>query len=222
MPKGCACRIVTGGGSNPSPAPSLGYAASMRIYTRTGDKGSTGLYGSERRMKSDPRVNAYGSVDEANTWLGLARSSSQEPEVDEVLREVQNALFDVGADLATPLDARQREKIEPIVEQDVQWLEEVIDYFTEELDPLNSFVLPGGAETAAALHVARAVVRRAEREVVALAALEEINPHVATYLNRLSDLLFTLARIVNMRHGVSETRWRVQGRERSRRHFRRR
>jgi cob(I)alamin adenosyltransferase len=189
----------------------------MKIYTRTGDQGTTGLYGGERVAKNDLRVAAYGTVDEANCAIGLARSLLGEPDLDEALAEIQNALFDVGADLATPGGARQREQIVPISAEDVGWLEEVIDHFSAELEPLSSFILPGGDSAGAALHLARGVVRRAEREVTALGEQVEVGADLRAYLNRLSDLLFTLARVANMRQGVSETRLRVKGRTRKRR-----
>jgi cob(I)alamin adenosyltransferase len=186
----------------------------MKIYTRTGDRGDTGLYGGERVAKNDPRVQAYGTIDEANSAIGVARSLLREPDIDEALAEVQNALFDVGADLATPAGARQREQLTLISPEDVAWLEQVIDHFSLELEPLSSFILPGGDAAAAALHLARSVVRRGEREVTALAEQVEIGADLRSYLNRLSDLLFTLARVANMRAGVSEGRLRVRGRTR--------
>jgi cob(I)alamin adenosyltransferase len=186
----------------------------MKIYTRTGDRGDTGLYGGERVAKNDPRVQAYGTIDEANSAIGVARSLLREPDIDEALAEVQNALFDVGADLATPAGARQREQLTLIAPEDVAWLEQVIDHFSLELEPLSSFILPGGDAAAAALHLARSVVRRGEREVTALAEQVEIGADLRSYLNRLSDLLFTLARVANMRAGVSEGRLRVRGRTR--------
>lgn len=191
----------------------------MKIYTRTGDEGKTGLYGGDRRAKDDPRVVAYGTVDEANSVLGLARSLLADPELDEVLAEVQNGLFDLGADLATPFGTKQREKITPMEADDVTWLEEAIDHFSNELEPLRSFVLPGGDSAAAALHHARTVARRAEREVITLASSEEIGAQARVYLNRLSDLLFVMARVANVRSGVSETRWTVRSRPRSRPEF---
>lgn len=192
----------------------------MKIYTRTGDKGTTGLYGGERVAKNDLRVAAYGSVDEANSAIGLARSLLGEPDIDKALVEVQNALFDVGADLATPAGAPQREHLTPISGEDVEWVEGVIDHFSNELEPLASFILPGGHASGAALHLARAAVRRAEREVTALAEQVEIDEQLRSYLNRISDLLFTLARVANMRAGISETRLKVRGRERKRRSLR--
>ena len=186
----------------------------MKIYTRTGDAGETGLYGGERVPKHDPRVEAYGTVDEANALLGLARAHGNDTQVRKTLEELQNALFDVGADLATPHGAKQRARIVPIDERDVASLETWIDEYEELLEPLDSFILPGGNATAAALHAARAVVRRAERRVVAIGADHEVNPQVQVYLNRVSDLLFVLARIVNMRAGVSEGAWKARVRTR--------
>lgn len=186
----------------------------MKIYTKTGDAGETGLYGGTRVSKTDPRVEAYGTVDELNALLGLARAHLNDVQVDRTLQELQNALFEVGADLATPLAAKTRGKIVAIDEADVAQLETEIDRYSEELAPLETFVLPGGNASAAALHVARSVGRRAERRVIAVEQREEINPHVRVYLNRLSDLLFVLARIVNMRAGVSESAWRVRVRTR--------
>ncbi|HEX7004460.1 MAG TPA: cob(I)yrinic acid a,c-diamide adenosyltransferase [Trueperaceae bacterium] len=193
----------------------------MKIYTRTGDNGTTGLYGGERVAKNHLRVAAYGSVDEANSAIGLARSFVGEPDIDRALIEIQNALFDVGADLATPADAAQRQHLTPISVEDVTWVEGVIDHFSDELEPLSSFILPGGNPGGAALHVARAAVRRAEREVTALAQEVEVDANLRSYLNRVSDLLFTLARVANMRSGVSETRLKVRGRSRQRRSVRR-
>ena len=185
----------------------------MKIYTKTGDEGTTALYGGERVPKDTLRVNAYGTVDEANACLGLARSHGVDAALDGELETLQNALFDLGADLATPQDSKYRKNFMPLNEQDVAQLEELIDRYEEELEPLKNFILPGGSGAAAALHLARAVTRRAEREVVALAREEEVNPQVAIYLNRLSDLLFVVARVVNMQTGVSELRWQVKGRE---------
>lgn len=189
------------------------YADGMKIYTKTGDAGETGLYGVERVSKADPRVEAYGTVDELNAAIGVARAHASDVKVDQTLGDLQNALFDVGADLATPLAAKTRAKIVPIDEEDVAHVEAEIDRYAEELGPLDTFVLPGGSPCAAALHVARAVSRRAERMVIVLERDHEINSHVRVYLNRLSDLLFTLTRIVNMRAGVSEHAWQVRVRK---------
>jgi cob(I)alamin adenosyltransferase len=185
----------------------------MKIYTKTGDKGTTGLYGAERVGKDSLRVTAYGTVDEANASLGLARSLSEDAELDETLAGLQNALFDLGADLATPLDSGYRQKIAPMDEADVARLEALIDRYTEGLEPLKAFILPAGLPAAAALQMARAVTRRAEREVIRLSREEEVNPQAQIYLNRLSDLLFTLARAVNAKEGGTEVKWHVKGRK---------
>jgi cob(I)alamin adenosyltransferase len=189
-----------------------GYPATMKIYTRTGDDGDTGLFGGDRVPKSDVRVRAYGAVDEANAALGVARAALRSDEVvdealDDELAALQSALFDLGADLATPLDARARRVVTAIDEHDVHALEARIDALDGELEPLTSFVLPGGEAAAAALHLARTVVRRAERDTVALAETADINPHALRYLNRLSDLLFVLARTLARADGGEEVIW---------------
>lgn len=184
----------------------------MKIYTKTGDAGKTSLYGGERVDKDAPRVAAYGTVDELNACLGLARAQLSDLELDRELAQLQNALFDVGADLATPEGSPYRQKIAPIDAEDVAQLEQRIDRYAAELAPLRHFILPGGHAAAAALHLARTVARRAEREVVALAKLEPVNPQLLIYLNRLSDYLFILTRVINMKMGVSEAPWQVKGR----------
>lgn len=184
----------------------------MKIYTRTGDEGTTALYGGDRVPKHDLRVRAYGSVDELNAQLGMARAFLDDPALDRELHRIQNTLFDVGADLATPADAAPRASITPIDGDDVGTLEGAIDRHEADLEPLRNFILPGGHQASACLQVARAVARRAEREVVALAERTEVNPQVTIWLNRLSDLLFVLSRTVNARHGVSEARWHVRDR----------
>jgi cob(I)alamin adenosyltransferase len=185
----------------------------MKLYTRTGDDGTTGLFGGARVSKDDQRVAAYGAVDEANAALGMARAELDIAEVDDLLAAVQRTLFDVGADLATPESASaQRAQLHLIDDEDIATLERHIDAVDGELEPLRQFVLPGGHAASAALHLARAVTRRAEREVVALASRESVNEANVRYLNRLSDLLFALARLVNARHGVSEMRWLVRRR----------
>lgn len=172
-----------------------------RVYTKTGDGGETSLVDGSRVSKDDLRVAAFGDVDELNSVLGQARAVNQEPEVEEILRNLQNDLFTVGADLATPMGMAV-----PRVDEDrVVALEGIIDRLLEELEPLKEFILPSGTSTGATLHLARAVARRAERLVVTLSKSEETNPAVLRYLNRLSDLLFVLARIANARAGVKET-----------------
>jgi cob(I)alamin adenosyltransferase len=185
----------------------------MKLYTRTGDDGTTGLYGGRRTAKDDPRVAAYGGIDEANAAIGLARTFLDDPDVDRALASIQRTLFDVGADLATPSDAAQRAHLHLIDDEDVAAVEVLIDRYDEALEPLRQFIIPGGHVAAATLHVARAVVRRSEREVVALARSEDVNAAVARYLNRLSDLLFVLARTANAQGGVSESRWLVSRRD---------
>lgn len=181
-----------------------------RIYTRTGDEGETGLFGGGRVPKSDHRVHAYGEVDELNAVIGwvLARMPTDQDEVRKRLLLVQGDLFALGAHLATPPDARSRGHIPPLPEDRPDEFEQWIDQAEEEMEPLRSFILPGGSEAGAALHLARTVCRRAERAVVALSGHAEIDPLILIYLNRLSDLLFDLARLVNHHAGVPETPWR--------------
>jgi cob(I)alamin adenosyltransferase len=164
-----------------------------RIYTRAGDAGATSLGDGSRVAKTDPRIEAYGTVDELNSILGLALASSEFPaEFRPWLERIQNELFDLGADLSVPLEDR-RERLR-VADEQVESLEQLCDLVNERLEPLKSFVLPSGGEAAARLHVARTVCRRAERAAVALAETTEVNPTALAYLNRLSDLLFILAR----------------------------
>ncbi|OTF13930.1 cob(I)yrinic acid a,c-diamide adenosyltransferase [Halorubrum sp. SD612] len=172
----------------------------MSIYTGRGDEGETDLRDMSRVSKSSHRIEAYGSVDEANALLGTVRPTGHE-DIDELLETIQNHLHVVQADLANPDPDPNDPQVEP---DHADLLEERIDAFDEELEPLRSFILPGGGEAGAALHHARAVVRRAERRVVDLARSEPINESVVTYLNRLSDLLFTLGRVANARDGEPE------------------
>jgi len=170
-----------------------------KIYTRGGDKGATSLSDGSRVPKSDLRVAAYGTVDEANSTVGLARlHTAGDPDTDAMLARIQNELFDLGADLATPsAPSEDPTKALRIVQSQIDRLEREIDVLNGTLAPLNSFILPGGTSVAAYLHLARTVVRRAERDITALAAREAINPLALTYANRLSDHLFVLARFVN-------------------------
>jgi cob(I)alamin adenosyltransferase len=171
-----------------------------KIYTKTGDDGTTGLVRGPRRLKYDLRVNCFGTVDEANATIGMARlSTGSMPKLDAVLGRIQNDLFDLGSDLATPGDdpAGTPPSLR-ITPAQTSWLEQQIDFYNESLAPLNSFVLPGGSPLAAALHIARTVTRRAERLVVELVLTEPgVNSEVMIYLNRLSDLLFVFARVAN-------------------------
>ncbi len=179
----------------------------MKIYTKTGDGGETGLFGGPRVKKDDPRVEAYGEVDELNAAVGAARALVEDPEIDLQLAKIQEELFCVGAELATPHGAKARSAIPPV---DAAWaarLEAAIDAWDRELPALTRFVLPGGTRTAAALHLARTVCRRAERRAVALAGEVEIDGTVLAYLNRLSDFLFVAARVANHRAGKEEPLW---------------
>ena len=181
----------------------------FKIYTRTGDQGGTALFGGGRVGKDHPRVEAYGDVDELNAALGLARAIELMPRIDEVLAPVQQDLFAIGALLATPDHERMREQLAKarIDAERIAELERAIDACEQELEPLRSFILPAGTPKAAALHVARTVCRRAERRVVALSQAVELPELVIVYLNRLSDLLFMLARVANRRAGAVEVTW---------------
>jgi len=177
-----------------------------RIYTRTGDDGTTGLVSGARAPKHHPRVEAYGDVDEANAQLGVCRlHAATDPWLDAVLARIQNELFDLGADLATP----ERDGLEAlrVTASQVERLEHDIDEINRALEPLRSFVLPGGSPLSAQLHIARTVCRRAERRAVRLAGEETVNPEAVKYLNRLSDLLFVAARRANA-DGAQDVLWR--------------
>lgn len=180
----------------------------VKIYTKTGDKGETGLFGGPRVKKSHPRIMAYGSVDELNAVLGQARSLNDHRELDKLLTRIQNDLFDLGAVLASPQKERLAGKATGFIRpEDIAFLEQTIDHYDHELPPLKDFVLPGGSDLAALLHVGRTVCRRAEREIVALAEQESVDPEIIIYVNRLSDLLFVLARWVNLKKGVPDVPW---------------
>ena len=177
-----------------------------RIYTRTGDDGTTGLGDFSRVPKTDPRLGAYADVDEANCALGVALAlGALAPRLVNVLRQVQNDLFDVGADLCRPERDSSKTPLR-VTEQQVLRLEHQIDHFNAALEPLTSFVLPGGSSASAYLHLARAAVRRAERDIAELAASEPVNPEPLKFVNRLSDLLFVLARYMNGR-GAADVLW---------------
>lgn len=180
-----------------------------RIYTKTGDDGTTGLVRGPRRAKFDLRVAAYGTVDEANAFIGQTRlTTGSMPKIDSLLARIQNDLFDVGSDLATPgEDAEGAPKSLRVTAVQTAWVETQIDHFNADLSPLTSFVLPGGTPTSAQLHIARTVTRRAERIVVELASVEpDVNPEAIKYLNRLSDLLFVLGRVANA-NGAKDVLW---------------
>ena len=178
----------------------------MKIYTKTGDTGETSLFDKTRVSKADARVDAYGEVDELNACLGAARAAGLDAELSAVLEEIQKELFAIGARLADPLHriAPRVTKAE-LVDAQVARLETIIDRLTTELPPLRRFILPGGGQGGSLLHLARTVCRRAERRIVALAS--PVDPIVVIYLNRLSDLLFVMARAANHRSGAPETEW---------------
>ena len=175
----------------------------MKIYTKTGDDGETGLWGGQRVSKDSLRVQAYGTVDECNAALGVARLAN-DTVLDPLLAQVQSQLFVVGADLATPAEAAN---IPRVSESEIAFLEAAIDQLEGMLTPLRQFILPGGSPAAAHLHLARVICRRAERCVVSLAHEEAINPQVLTYLNRLSDFLFVAARSANQHAGLDDVPW---------------
>ncbi|GAB3744526.1 cob(I)yrinic acid a,c-diamide adenosyltransferase [Lysobacter olei] len=177
-----------------------------KIYTRTGDDGSTGLGDGSRVGKDSARVNAYGTVDEANSCIGLVLASDVSDDVRTLLTAIQHQLFDLGGELCIPGHAA-------IFEADIDRLEAHMDALNETLPPLKEFILPGGGEAAARCHIARTVVRRAEREVVALARGEAVRPEAVRYLNRLSDLLFVLARVLARASGHGEVLWNHERRK---------
>ncbi|MDQ2929772.1 MAG: cob(I)yrinic acid a,c-diamide adenosyltransferase [Gemmatimonadota bacterium] len=181
----------------------------MKIYTKTGDAGDTGLFGGGRVRKDHPRVQAYGSVDELNASLGMARALDPLPRIDDLLLDIQRDLFSLGALLATPDPDKVRAYLEKarIGEARIEQLEKAIDAGEAELEPLRAFILPGGTVKAAALHLSRTVCRRAERDVLSMSRSETVPPIVIIYLNRLSDLLFVLARVAAKRGGAAEVQW---------------
>ncbi|MFN4113796.1 MAG: cob(I)yrinic acid a,c-diamide adenosyltransferase [Sphingomonadaceae bacterium] len=183
-----------------------------KIYTRTGDDGTTGLVDGSRTSKHSLRIAAIGEVDELNSALGLAAAAIAQGSLCDALFRIQNDLFDLGADLATPLGKIGGEDFAPsdmvlrIVPSQVTWLEQQIDELNERLEPLTSFILPGGSVAAGQTHLARAIARRAERAVTALAGAEPVNPAASAYVNRLSDYLFVLARVLND-DGQTDVKW---------------
>jgi cob(I)alamin adenosyltransferase len=179
----------------------------MKIYTKTGDKGETGLFGGDRVAKDSPRIEAYGAVDELNSLIGIIRALRPNKKIDNVLRKIQSDLFVLGADLATR-KADKRSLIPRISHSHIASLEKTIDLLQLPLRPLKSFILPGGTVAASHLHYARTVCRRAERSTVRLSRSEKINENVRVYLNRLSDLLFVLARYANHFGKKMETEWK--------------
>lgn len=181
----------------------------MKIYTKTGDNGETGLFGGPRVTKDHIRIHAYGTVDELSSILGIASVHCTDIELREVIVQLQNQLFVLGADLATPRQAKST-VIQRISTDDITYIEDLIDKFDEELPPLKNFILPGGSLFGATLHYARTVCRRAERFIVSLAQKEDLGMEVGQYINRLSDLLFVMARTANYRSGGKEMIWKTR------------
>lgn len=177
----------------------------MKIYTKTGDDGTTGLFSGKRVAKSSSYVEAYGSVDEVNAWIGYSASNCSDKELHRELLAIQHDLHSVCADLATPLDSKG--KIGRVHSDRSVRLEKLVDHFETELSPLTQFILAGGSELSARLHLARTVCRRAEREVIRHSEKEQINSEIVIYLNRLSDLLFVMARVANRRADVGDVVW---------------
>lgn len=180
----------------------------MKIYTKTGDSGETGLFGGERVSKSSLRIEAYGTIDELNSFLGLTITEVCDKSVKELLINIQNKLFVLGSDLATPISEKTSKlNITRVPKKFYKDLEKSIDKFENKLEPLKNFILPGGTKSAAMLHVCRTVARRAERRVVELNNMVKVGQNIIIFLNRLSDLLFVLARYENKCQNVPDTKW---------------
>ncbi|MFO7447197.1 MAG: cob(I)yrinic acid a,c-diamide adenosyltransferase [Ignavibacteriaceae bacterium] len=183
----------------------------MKIYTKSGDKGETGLFGGERVSKASVRIEAYGTIDELNSFIGLAVTETRNKEVQDALESLQVQLFTAGADLATPYTEKNKKYAIPRVSAEfITEAEKKIDYFDSKLDELKQFILPGGSKSAALLHICRTICRRAERKVVELKSSEETGDNIIIYLNRLSDLFFVLARIENVEANIPDVPWRNQ------------
>ena len=181
-----------------------------KLYTGTGDRGQTGLFGGRRVPKDHPRVRAYGTIDELNAALGVACSFIRNRALVAALQSIQNELFNIGAELASDQPVRRQAKSSTafaLGDKQVRWLERLIDDYDSRVPPLRTFILPGGSQAASILHLARTIARRAERAAVTLAAAEPVNPAILTYLNRLCDLLFALARYMNKAGRRREITW---------------
>jgi len=187
----------------------------MKIYTKTGDAGQTSLFGGVRTNKNDPRIEAYGTVDELNSVLGIALSFKTTEQGKNILNKIQQNLFVVGADLATP--EGRKERIKRVGQKEIDWLEAKIDDLQSGLPELKSFILPGGSKSGSYLHLARTVCRRAERAIVSCRKKEAVSDHLLIYVNRLSDLLFVLARHENHQQGIEETPWKPMRSEKEKR-----
>lgn len=183
----------------------------MRIYTKTGDDGTTGLFGGERVAKDSSRVEAYGTVDELNSVVGLVRAEHSSPEIDELLLHIQDDLLCLGAELACVPGKENNLSSRKLAETDIERLERAIDAHEEHLEPLRNFILPGGSRASAALHLGRTVCRRAERRVQSAGREAPLRGALLVYLNRLADLLFVLARRANRLNGVDDVAWAPRG-----------
>jgi len=179
----------------------------MKIYTRTGDNGTTGLVGGTRVKKYDIRLEAYGTIDELNSYIGLIRTLQSDEQADRILEKVQNKLFVIGANLATEESIGEIKKQLPVNKQDIVILEEAMDQMTAELPELRNFILPGGCQASSFCHVARTVCRRAERRIVELAEKTEVDQNLITFVNRLSDYLFVLSRKLSKDQKAAEILW---------------
>ncbi|MFS0489995.1 cob(I)yrinic acid a,c-diamide adenosyltransferase [Leadbetterella byssophila] len=180
-----------------------------KIYTKTGDKGQTSLVGGSRISKGHIKIESYGTVDELNAWIGVLRDLPENESRKDLLKEIQDRLFTIGADLASEPE-QTRKKIPSLYPADVELLEKAMDEYTEQIPPLRAFVLPGGHLSVSYAHVARTVARRAERQVIRLAELEEVEPLIIIYLNRLSDYLFVLSRKLTQELGTEENAWKAK------------
>lgn len=179
-----------------------------KVYTKTGDSGETVLYGGERVAKTHPRLVAYGTIDELNSAIGWFRALGLDRDVDDQLITSQNRLFEIGAELATPDKAKLEGRSGAVQDEDVALMEQAIDGWEDELEPIKNFILPGGTEGAARAHVVRTLARRAERCIVALKDDYEVSPVTLKYMNRLSDMAFVMARVINHRAGTKDIEWK--------------
>ncbi len=179
----------------------------MKIYTKTGDAGTTSLFGGKRVLKSNLRIDTYGTVDELNSWIGLVRDQPVNEKRSDLLTTIQDRLFTIGALLATE-PGNTKVKTPHLAEDDVVQLEKAIDHMQEQLPPMRAFILPGGHPSVSVCHIARTVCRRAERLVIALNEAEPVNQYIIPYLNRLSDYLFVLSRMMTRELGATETPWK--------------
>ena len=177
----------------------------MKVYNKSGDTIHTSLFGGETIAKDSLIVDAYGTIDELNTFVGLARARIEDDDIKNILQNAQKDLLNIGSDLATPLD--KQPLVERISKDKILELEQIIENYEKELQPINRFVVPGGSPESALLHIVRSIARRAERRLVTLKKEREINENIAMYLNRLSDLMFTLARVMNKRKGFGDELW---------------